>query len=179
MRPDIITKFCEDKRERDYEPHELPVLGERRREHLLVELCKETCESRRRLLDIRFKLLGMVPAVSFVFIGTLLSSEGLLKSVDARFRIALAILGVVATLGLLIYELRNSNLYNDLGSRARRIEYELGVHTGQFLGRLKCQNLVVDHRFAVDLIYVAALVAWLICVIALWQPEWALLLGYL
>jgi len=43
------------------------------------------------------------------------------------------------------------------------------LYTGQFLGRLKHQNFVVDHRFAVRLIYVAALVAWLTCLIALWH----------
>ena len=171
-----MIKFYEDKRKRDYEPHELPVLvrgeGERFREDLLVTLYKETCESWRRLLDIRFKLLAMVPAISFVFIGTLLSSKGWLESVHPASKIALAILSAVATLALYIYELRNSALYIDLGSRARRIEYGLGVHTGQFRGRLIHQNFVVDHKFAVRLIYVAALIAWLICVIALWHPEW-------
>jgi len=109
-----------------------------------------------------------VPTISFLFIAGLLSSKDSLLANPPQLRLALAFLGAIVTLGLFIYELRNSDLYTDLGSRARRIEYELGVQTGLFLGRLLRQNRVVDHQFALWLIYGAALIAWLSTVLVLW-----------
>ena len=67
--------------------------------------------------------------------------------------------GLVATLGLLIYELRNSQLHDDLISRGRKIEDELGVDTGVFRGRKVAKGLI-KHDYATLLIYGAALVAW-------------------
>ena len=160
-----------NKRKRDYKPHDFPVLerkeGDPINYTLLLALYDQTCQSWRTLLDIRFKLLAAVPTVSFILIAGLLSSSDKLKIVPRPFLIVLANLGLIVTFGLFLYERRNSELYIDLGSRARRIESGLGVHTGQFLGRLDPQNLVVDHQFAICLIYLSALAMWIATGIAL------------
>ena len=57
------------------------------------------------------------------------------KYFSPKLRLLFACLGLVVTLGLLIYELRNSQLHDDLISRGRKIEDELGVDTGVFRGR--------------------------------------------
>ncbi len=169
---DMPTLHSDRNRLRDYQPHEFPVLtptpGQLENQVLLLALYKEACQNWRALLDIRFKLLALVPTISFLFIAGLLSSKDSLLANPPQLRLALAFLGAIVTLGLFIYELRNSDLYTDLGSRARRIEYELGVQTGLFLGRLLRQNRVVDHQFALWLIYGAALIAWLSTVLVLW-----------
>lgn len=168
-----MPEFHSDRnRLRDYQPHEFPVLkspqGRHENQDLLLALYKEACQNWRTLLDIRFKLLALVPTISFLLIAGLLSAKDWLPAIPPQLRLALALLGAVVTLGLFIYELRNSELYTDLGSRARRMEFELGVDTGLFLGRLRRQHRVVDHQFALWLIYAAALIAWFSTVVVLW-----------
>ena len=110
-------------RQRDYQPHEFPVLkfppGRHENQDLLLALYKEACQNWRTLLDIRFKLLALVPTISFLLIAGLLSARDFASAVPPQLRLALALLGMVVTLGLFIYELRNSELYSDLGSRAK------------------------------------------------------------
>ena len=160
-----------DTRERDYKPHQFPVLPQTfdpaKDRDLLLALYKEVCASWRTLLDIRFKLLAIVPTVSFVLVGGLLSPTGWFSTLHPWFQLVLAILGFIATTSLFLYELRNSELYTDLGSRARRIESELGVHTGQYLGRLTRQSRWVDHKFALHLVYLSALLVWLLAAASL------------
>jgi hypothetical protein len=168
-----MPEFHDKNRRRDYEPHAFPVLTSTHEQHpdqdLLLALYKEACENWRTLLDIRFKLLALVPTISFLLIAGLLSTKDWPPAIPPQLRFVLALLGAVVTLGLFFYELRNSELYTDLGSRARRIEYELGVHTGLFLGRLmKKKHGVVDHKFALWLIYGTALLAWFITAGVLW-----------
>ncbi len=76
--------------------------------------------------------------------------------------------GFLVTLALFIYDRRNSQLYNDLVSRARRIEEELGVDTGQFRGRKKPSNQLINHRVATNLIYGTTLAGWLFALLATW-----------
>ena len=55
-------------------------LTEAQRESLLA-IYEQVCENWRALLGVRFKLLGLVPTVSFVLIGMLLSSKDWLDKV--------------------------------------------------------------------------------------------------
>jgi hypothetical protein len=78
--------------------------------------------------------------------------------------------GLLVTLGLRIYDLRNSDLYDDLISRGRKLEEELGVRTGHFRGRLKA-NWPIQHDAAIALIYGTAIAAWVAAfVVALHFP---------
>jgi len=95
---------------RDYDFHPSPVLttdkGEDNREKLLLALYSEICASRRTLLDIRFKLLAIVPSVSFLAIAGLVSTTSWLANIHPVLRISLCMLGFTATLALYFYELR-------------------------------------------------------------------------
>lgn len=123
---------------------------------LLLALYKEICTSWRELVGVRFKLLALVPAVSLLAIGAILS-----RTADNRYiPVAAAGLGLIASVALMIYDQRNSQLHDDLISRARRIEYELGVEVGQFRGR-PGSGRIVKHDVAILMIYIASVLAWI------------------
>lgn len=99
----------------------------------------------------------MCRPVSLLAIFQIFSSDQI-KSIEAPIKIILCILSLIITISLFLYELRNSELYRDLGSRARRIESELNLSTGQFLGRLNPHG-IIDHTISINLIYVSSIVA--------------------
>jgi hypothetical protein len=121
----------------------------------------QVCTIWRTLLDVRFKLLGLVPFVSVSVM--LVTAPGTGAEVILRGT-SLSIVGgvgLLATLGLIIYEARNSELYNDLISRGRRIEAEIGLQNGIFLGRPGAKVKVISHTPAIFLVYFASLLGWL------------------
>jgi hypothetical protein len=94
---------------------------EQERRDQLADDYARTVEVFALLADIRFKLLAFVPSIVGATIA-LVSRES-----DQRVILAVALLGFVATLGILLYELRNSELYNAASHRASVIEGELGL----------------------------------------------------
>jgi hypothetical protein len=156
---------------RHYDTSLLPVFKEgtpepERRDTLLA-LYAEVCNSWRMLTDVRFKLLGIIPTISVVVLISLLSRQEASQGLTPMARLAISIFGFLITIGLYIYDRRNSELYNDLVSRGRRIEKELGMDTGQFLGRRNPSNPFVNHGNAVNLIYGTALAGWLFAALAI------------
>ena len=131
---------------------------------LLLKIYEQTCTTWRMLVDVRFKLFALVPTVSLLSLATVFGGSESAKYLPPRLRLLFGILGLLATTGLLIYELRNSQLHDDLISRGRKIEDELGIDTGVFRGRIVARGLL-KHNHATWLIYGAALVAW---VSAIW-----------
>lgn len=124
--------------------------------------------------DIRFRLLTFMPP--FVTAAVALISVGLGQAaVPPLLMVGVSVFGFFGTLGVILYDLRNSELYNAHVHRAMLIEGALemqshskfaaigsyaGPHTlraraeGQFLG------LGVNHRTALSMIYAAILAAW-------------------
>jgi hypothetical protein len=127
---------------RAYGISRLPILqtdwpdpGDARRD-LLLRLYTEVCSNWRALVDVRFKLLALVPTVSVAALVLVLAPSSNDKPGYTPAAVALiAGVALVATAGLWVYDTRNSQLHDELISRARRIEYELGIATGQFKGR--------------------------------------------
>jgi len=126
---------------------------------LLIELYEQTCSTWRMLVDVRFKLLALVPTASLLSLATLTGSNEPSKIYMPQVGPLFAVLGLIVTVGLLIYDRRNSELHDDLISRGRKIESELAVHTGVFLGR-KVAKGIVKHDNATNLLYGSAIVAW-------------------
>lgn len=126
---------------------------------LLLKLYEQTCTTWRMLVDVRFKLFALVPTASLASLATIFSEGDSTKYFSPGLRFLFALLGLAATVGLLVYELRNSQLHDDLISRGRKIEDELGVDTGVFRGRKVAKGLI-KHDNATVLIYGAALLAW-------------------
>ena len=150
---------------RHYEASTLPVFrdkGEQPARHDdLKWLYGEICSSWRMLTDVRFKLLGFVPTVSVVILISLLSRDAPGTGLTPVMRMAISCFGLLITLALYVCDRRNSELYDDLVSRGRRIEKELGIDTGQFLGRKDPKSRLIQHDVAINLIYGTALAGWL------------------
>jgi hypothetical protein len=73
-----------------------------------------------QLTDVRFKLVAFVPALTGAAVALLGSLD-----VDALTRAALAAGGLGFTLGIVLYDLRNSQLYNSAIGRAQHLEEAL------------------------------------------------------
>jgi hypothetical protein len=163
-----------DREDREYKTTGLSTLREITQtpadRELLLKLYEQTCTTWRMLVDVRFKLFALVPTLSLISLATVFGGGDATKYFSPKLRLLFACLGLLVTLGLLIYELRNSQLHDDLISRGRKIEDELGVDTGVFRGR-KVAKGVIKHDHATFLIYGAALVAWLA---AIWTSACAL-----
>lgn len=130
------------------------------RRDLLFKLYDQTCITWRTLIDVRFKLLALVPTLSLISLATVFGIGDAAKHIFLQLRLLFAFLGLIVTIGLLIYDLRNSQLHDDLISRGRKIEDELGVDTGVFRGRRVARGFI-KHDNATILIYGAALIAWM------------------
>ena len=80
-------------------------------------------------------------------------------------------LGIRITYAVRIYDRRNDELYDDLISRGRKIEEELGVHTGIFKGRLKGTTKdkifrkLINHGRALHLIYSSVFIGWIALIV--------------
>ena len=126
---------------------------------------QQTTDLLRTLTDVRFKLLALVPTLSgaaVVFTGRPTAPVQLL---------ALGGLGLAATLGVLFYDLRNSEIYDYAIRRAQRIENELGISLqgdgtpgGLFSerppGTIRLFGITADRDRGLALVYSAALGGW-------------------
>jgi hypothetical protein len=136
-------------------------------EKLLHEY-EQVNENFRMLADIRFKLLALVPALggaaAFVLSGFALSTEATAPPHSLVFLIAA--LGFLATLGITIYDQRNSELYNALGGRAKDLEILLDLPgEGQFRQRPDRDRYFfglfpMGHDIGLSVIYGPVLGAW-------------------
>jgi hypothetical protein len=156
---------------REYESSVLPVLpiATPENKEVLLSLYGEICNSWRMLTDVRFKLLGLVPTVSAAVLISLLSRSKENEGLSTRSRIAISIFGLLITIGIGMYDQRNTKLYIDLVRRGHRIEEELGIDTGQFRGRINPIPIWENHRHATTLIYAVAVGGWLFVLAAIWQ----------
>jgi hypothetical protein len=107
---------------------------------------QQTTELLRSLTDVRFKLLALVPTLSGAAVAVLGHPS------SAAELLAVGLLGLTATLGVLLYELRNSLLSNYALRRAQSLEAELGL--GLYRGA------PVNRDRALILVYSAALAGW-------------------
>lgn len=130
-------------------------------------LYSEAMSAWRQLTDVRFRLMSMLPALSIVaFVPLLL----LLRDHDWLPLLAgalLSSLGLALTHGLHIYEQRNDGLYDDLISRARRLEFEMGVRNGLMMGRVKGPNKYINHGRGRWWVFASVKAAWSVTVLAL------------
>ncbi|HEX3976629.1 MAG TPA: hypothetical protein VHW96_10215 [Solirubrobacteraceae bacterium] len=126
-----------------------------------------TTELVQSLLDTRFKLLALVPTIA----GTAVGLVGTPR--PAVELLGIGVLGLVATVGILLYELRNSEILEAMLRHAKVLERVLGLEVGprvrgpeglltlstgthgRFLG-----VLTVAHERALGLVYGAALGGW-------------------
>src|SRR6478609_1187191 len=133
----------------------------------------ETTDLMRSLTDVRFKLVAFVPTIS----GAAIAVLGHGKSTSEL--LAVGLLGLVATVGIVIFDLRNTQLLDYAVLHAKNLEEKLGfvsifdpaTHGGLFTERpgrdLRFFGLAgVGHDRGLALVYSAAIGGW--CYIVAW-----------
>jgi hypothetical protein len=127
----------------------------------------QTTEFLRSITDIRFKLLAIVPTISGAAVAFL--SRGR----SAGELLAVGLLGLAATLGVVLYEVRNTQLYDYALRRAKELEARLGAVSiydasgpgGLFTERpgrdIRVFGLALaGHERGLAIVYGAALAGW-------------------
>ncbi len=113
------------------------------------------------LADVRFKLLGLVPTISAAAIAIVTKSGA-----TAAELMALGSVGLVATLGILVYELRNTQLHDAAVARAATLEGALDLEGGGLFGSRPKSGFrllgafEISHDRGLGLVYAAALGGW-------------------
>ena len=133
---------------------------------------EQTTQLMRTLTDIRFKLLAFVPSIAgaaVAFMGAGHSASELL---------GVGVIGLAATVGVLLYELRNSELYDAIIDHAADLEQKLGF--GLFSARPQKRATLFGlvgarQERGVGLVYGAALAGWTYLVV--WGAPRALDVG--
>ena len=133
-----------------------------RRSDALLKEYAEVCGNFKLLTDIRFKLLALLPIATA-------AAAALRGDIPGANSIPLSAFGLVATIGLLIYNARNDQLYNTLVARAASIERILGLPDGSFANRPRPWLTIsilgvktkIDHGTGVYTIYFASIALWL------------------
>jgi hypothetical protein len=110
----------------------------------------------KQLEDIRFKLLAIVPSVSAIGIKELYSIN-----CENSIKVFFAVLGIVITFSIFIFEQRNRQIIKALNKRKIAIEELMNVETDTFEKDLQSKG-IVTHRFSMNLIYITAIVSWLL-----------------
>ena len=127
----------------------------------------QTSELIRALMDVRFKLLAVVPTVAVAAVGLLGSAR------SAAELLAVGVLGLLATVGLLLYDVHNTEILDAMLRREQALERLLGLDVArgkngpdgalrQFApGRGRLFGLVtVGQERALGLVYGSALGGW-------------------
>ena len=154
---------------------------ERRTDDLRLDY-NETTDLMRGLTDVRFKLVAFVPTIS----GAAIAVLGHGRSTSEL--LAVGLLGLVATVGIVIFDLRNTQLLDYAVLRARSLEGQLGFvsifepgRPGGFFTERPGRDLRffgvagVGHDRGLALVYSAAIGGW--CYIVAWGALRALGVG--
>jgi hypothetical protein len=137
-----------------------------RREALLKEY-GEVSSNFRLLTDIRFKLVALLPIAS--------AAAAAFKGDSPGFgAFVLSLFGLAATIGLVTYNTRNDQLYDELVGRAASIERSLGLADGAFANRPRPWFTIrlldfswkIDHRTGIGTIYASSIALWLFLLLA-------------
>jgi hypothetical protein len=133
--------------------------------NVLMTLYREVSTTWRALIDVRFKLLSLVPFVTVTVLTFLLPRSGLDPYLKWPAKLV-CLLGFAITISLLIYDFRNSQLHKELLALGCGIEAKLGIKTGVFINRPKPKAPFLTHRKAIGFIYGITLAAWLLAFFA-------------
>jgi hypothetical protein len=127
----------------------------------------QTTELVRTLMDVRFKLLALVPTSAGAAVGLIGTPRA------AAELLGIGLLGLLATFGILLYELRNTQILDAMLRHAQTLERSLGFQgTSDTTGpdgllslrtarHVRFFGLVTaGHEQALGLVYGAALGGW-------------------
>ena len=129
-----------------------------------------------RLSNIRFDLLKFVPTIAGLAIvilkalsdddsGKVKNNFSFISFINAETTFVVGLIGFFMTFGIIIYELRNSELYDAAIIRAKKLEELLGFSGGIFTDRPKAVFKIfglftIKHDRGLGFVYGAALGGW-------------------
>ncbi len=128
-----------------------------------------TCDVYKTLVDVRFKLLTFLPTVTGIAVGIVAMDK---ESVSTNQWLLVGAIGLVTSLALIVYEVRNSLLHDCAIHRIQHLERVLGFRPssastspkGVFAERSKSPPLfggfMVKHDRALAMIYGVVIGAW-------------------
>lgn len=136
-------------------------MDDNRQKSLIAEY-SEVCNNFRLLTDIRFKLLAFLPIASVAALAFKVNVFSIESFIFSLF-------GIAVTVGIITYNTRNDQLYNELVGRASSIERFLGLADGAFANRPQDWFEIdfylfkwrVNHGNGIGLIYSASCMLWL------------------
>jgi len=119
----------------------------------------QTTELLRGITDVRFRLLAIVPTLAGAAVAFM--SRGR----PAAELLAVGLLGLAATVGIVLYEVRNTQLYDYAIRRAKELEARLDGTGGLFTDRpgrdVRVFGLALaGHERGLALVYGAAIAGW-------------------
>ena len=128
---------------------------------------EQTTQYLRTLIDVRFRLLAFVPTVTGVAVAIIGRPR------PAAELLGVGVLGLLATLGIFVYELRNTQISGTLIRRAAELEHKLQLPSAlgtQSSGGLYTERpgvniqllgfLPVSHGLGLGLVYSASIAGW-------------------
>jgi hypothetical protein len=132
---------------------------------------QETMATYRQLVDVRFKLLAFVPTLTGAAVALMSATD--LPNVE---QLALSLLGLFVTLGLVMYDQRNTQLHDGSVGRAEHLEAELqlpkfgsdkrpGLMGSRRGPRRRLFGIPVRHDPGLWLVYASAAGAWVFAAI--------------
>jgi hypothetical protein len=128
----------------------------------------------RLLTDVRFKLAALIPALTGAAVAVIVGAD----DIDPLTQAVLGLGGFAFAVGIVIYDLRNSQIYNGAIGRATALEASLfdryggDDRAGLFGSRADTDDNLnarkrdrflgfhIDHSTALTLVYTATLTAW-------------------
>ena len=128
---------------------------------------EQTTQYLRTLIDVRFRLLAFVPTAAGIAVAVIGRPR------PAAELLGVGILGLLATGGIFVYELRNTQISGTLIRRAAELERQLALPSSlgaQHSGGLYTERpgitvnllgvLPVSHGLGLGLVYAAAIAGW-------------------
>jgi hypothetical protein len=119
----------------------------------------QTTQLLRTLVDVRFKLLAFVPTIT----GAAVAFFG--RPRPAAELLAVGLVGLVATLGIFVYELANSELSDRVARRAAELERRLELSGGPYSEPPRARErlfglIAFSQERGLALVYGAAFAGW-------------------
>ncbi len=131
---------------------------------------EKTTDYIKLLTEIRFKLLAFTPVASGISLAAITIFS---KGENIEFLLPVGILGLMATIGIIIYDLRNTELYDAAIKRAGDIEdclnrrcesNKLVVNGGLFKNRPP-SHIPIWHDLGLSIVYSAAIIGWVFIIL--------------
>lgn len=121
-----------------------------------VTAYEQTVGMIKQLIEIRFKLAAFVPVVTGAAIAVIRAND-----IRPLTQTILAVGGLVVALGIVVYDLRNTEVLRAAAKRQTQLEEKLFSTSSAKSDDTQFLKIPVNHRAGLALVYTATVTAWL------------------